>query len=109
MQIMNTEAQLSKKAVKVTCRVSLYQLFCLLIIIIGGRLSKPTHSSSPCQSELQGQQELLSKERKEREYIVSDYKKKTEKHKAPAEKVEGKVLHRSRHFSTLIPFQILFK
>ncbi|XP_029706942.1 coiled-coil domain-containing protein 151 isoform X1 [Takifugu rubripes] len=57
MQIMNNEAQLSKKAVK---------------------------------SELQGHQELLSKERKEREHIISDYKKKTEKHKAPAEKVEGK-------------------
>lgn len=61
-----------------------------------------TSSPSPCQSELQGQEELLSKERKEREHIISNYRKKTEKHKAPAEKVEGKVPHSTHTHTPLV-------
>lgn len=53
-----------------------------------------TLPSSPCQSDLQGQEELLYRERKEREQVLSSYRTKTEKHKAPAEKAEAKVANR---------------
>ena len=47
--------------------------------------------SSACQADLQQQEELLYKERKERERIIASYKKKVEERKAQAEKVDRRV------------------
>lgn len=47
--------------------------------------------SSSCQVELQQQEELLYKERKERERIIASYRKKVDERKAQAEKVDRRV------------------
>lgn len=47
---------------------------------------------------MQEQEELLCKERKEREHIIASYRRKAEEHKAQTEKVDRKVTtftHRS--------------
>lgn len=55
---------------------------------------------SSVQAELQQQEDLLYKERKERERIIASYRRKVEEHKARAEKVDRRVrmityLHRN--------------
>lgn len=51
----------------------------------------PPISSAPPQLDLQQQEELLYKERKERERILAGYRKTVEEHKAQAEKVDRRV------------------
>lgn len=51
----------------------------------------PSPSSSSCQAELQQQEDLLYKERKERERIIASYRKKVEERKAQVEKVDRRV------------------
>ena len=51
------------------------------------------YSLSVHQAELQLQEELLYRERKERERIIASYRKKVEERKAQAEKVDRRVRH----------------
>lgn len=46
---------------------------------------------SSVQAELQQQEDLLYRERKERERIIASYRRKVEEHKARAEKVDRRV------------------
>lgn len=47
--------------------------------------------SSSCQAELQQQEELLHKERKERERIIASYRRTVEERKAQAENINRRV------------------
>lgn len=55
------------------------------------------HFDHPCQTELQQQESLLYKERKERERILISYRKQVEEHKARAERANRRVQYSAMH------------
>lgn len=70
-----------------TLRISLFIQNCCQLTI----------KTRPCQTELQQQESLLYKERKERERILISYRKQVEEHKARAERANRRVQYSARH------------
>lgn len=64
---------------------------CCHVYLLFPSLSVTGPLRSSVQAELQQQEDLLYRERKERERIIAGYRRKVEEHKARAEKVDRRV------------------